>query len=179
MYKTLLTLNRPAKKQKTCTTTSLLSNARRFLLSDVRAKIEAAVQFPPSLNDETTHHAIQNFQTFIDTVVSSEQDVCVSCGLFIAAGFKHIVKQTDPLLNKAFDALLFTDECLDNCGKHGEEPNKELWFCDKCFIALTDAKIPKFGWSNQVNLTACHQFPSELNDLTRENHRHKGVGVAG
>ena len=41
-----------------------------------------------------------------------------------------------------------------------------MGFCDKCILALTDAKIPKFSWFNQVNVTACHQFPSELTDLT-------------
>ena len=77
-----------------------------------------------------------------------------------------MVKQSNSLLKKTCDILLFTNQCLDNCRKHGKRSDKELWFCDKCILALTDAKILKFSWCNQVNITLCHQFFSELTDLT-------------
>ena len=59
-----------------------------------------------------------------------------------------------------------TNQYLDNCGRHGQELDKELWFCKKCLHALTLGKILNFERSNQVNVMACHQFFIELANLT-------------
>ena len=144
----------------------IIEDTRQLLIKDVQLKINAAINFPPDLNDHTNYIAVQNFQSYIDTARASQQDVCTSRGLFIAVGSKHVLKKTDALVQNAFNVLLLTEQCLDCCGKYGKEPDEELWFCDTCKRALTAIQAPKFVWYNQVNFTTCAQFPMELAGLT-------------
>ena len=72
-------------------TTSLIEDAQQLIVQEIRTKIDAAIWFSLSLNNLTTYDAIQNFQIFIDIAIASEQNICVSCELFIAASFRYVV----------------------------------------------------------------------------------------
>ena len=169
---TLKTLSRPAKRRRVAVlkpvevSEKIIDDSRQLLIKDAQIKIDAAINFPPDLNDHTNYIAAQDFQSYIDQARASHQDVCVSCGLFIAVGSKHVLKKTDKLVQTAFKALLLTEQCLDGCGKCGKELNEELWFCTTCQLALAATQASKFRWYNQVNMTTCVQFLEQLKGLT-------------
>lgn len=136
------------------------------MIQEIQTKVDAAACFLPILNDQTNYQAVTRFQNFIDSAAAGEKNVCTSCGLFIATGSKQRFKKHDFLLQNAFCTGLLIEQQLDNCGKHGLGSNEERWLCEECTHALTLGKVLKFGGSNHVNVTACHQFPAELVDLT-------------
>ena len=51
---------------------------------------------------------------------------------------------------------------LDACALEGDS----YGFCERCFLALHRGHIPKFSALNGVNVTMCHLYPAELEDLT-------------
>ena len=90
---------RPAKRRRigvsepVQASKEIVENSRQLLINNAKLKILAETNFPLKLDDYTNYIAVEQFQSYIDAARASHQDVCASCGLFIAVGCKHVLKK--------------------------------------------------------------------------------------
>lgn len=137
-------------------------NARKILIQDFEDRKKAAASFPPPLSIGRVRKAIQQFQTHVDEVVASNQDVCASCGVFIPFGSKTVLQHTDSIFKSNVELELLAHTTLDCCGKK----ENAYVFCKKCMNMIKKARPTKFGFVNGINTTCCQHYPQVLKGLT-------------
>ena len=77
---------RSIRQKKTFT-----SNAKRILIEEFDIKKAVLVSFSPTLTDQLSQNAIDNFQAHINRVAADAKDICLSYGLFISSQTSQFV----------------------------------------------------------------------------------------
>lgn len=90
------------------------------------------------------------------------KDVCASCGLFISfRNLKHL-HHSHPILLSTFESYILVASDLDHCSKREHYFN----FCIICYRQIIESNLPKFGFTSQINVCICQNYPDAFNNLT-------------
>ena len=80
-----------SKPRSICQKITFTCNVRHILIEEFNTKKAALVFFSPTLTNQLSQNAIDNFQTYVNRVVADTKDVYLSCGLFTPSEISEFV----------------------------------------------------------------------------------------
>ena len=130
------------------------------LIDDYNTRRSATDRFPPKITSRDIREAMQRYENVIEEACAGVEASCASCGEFSTRTTLHRIPLDDNRLHplKSTEGIYQLDTCALEDASYG--------FCERCFLALHRGHIPKFSALNGVNVTMCHLYPAELEDLT-------------
>lgn len=136
--------------------------AKNMLVADFAQKKEAATSFSPLLIDTSTHDAIRQFQSHIDNVIASTNDICACCDLFILFGAYTMLTRIHPDFISTIKTAVIVQDHLD----YFKHVDAGFHFRKSCYKMVIEKKITKFRSANCINVSRYQKYPNIFNDLT-------------
>lgn len=123
---------------------------------------KACIEFPPNVNDITTHEAVKRFQDHTADAIKHLDQICCCYSCFVNPIQLEHKFENDPILLAAFDTNIIYLHNLDRCGHDSEFFD----FCQECWRYIRDGELPKYGISNKMSRLYCQHYPPQLHGLT-------------